>query len=77
MAKPAKAAATFETALAELEDIIQSMESGDMPLETALASYKQGIELIKLCQGKLADAEQQLKILENHELKPPDLPNGQ
>ncbi|WP_293759941.1 exodeoxyribonuclease VII small subunit [uncultured Aquitalea sp.] len=77
MAKPAKAAATFETALAELEDIIQSMESGDMPLETALASYKQGIELIKLCQGKLADAEQQLKILENDELKPLDLPNGQ
>lgn len=76
MAKSAKAPASFETALAQLEDIIQAMESGDMPLETALTSYKQGIELIKFCQSKLSDAEQQLKILENNELKPLDLPNG-
>ncbi|AUH50802.1 exodeoxyribonuclease VII small subunit [Chromobacterium sp. ATCC 53434] len=77
MAKAAKAPASFESALAQLEDIIQAMDSGDMPLETALASYKQGTELIKFCQGKLADAEQQLKILENNELKALDLPNGQ
>ena len=76
MAKSAKAPASFETALAQLEDIIQAMKSGDMPLETALTSYKQGIELIKFCQSKLSDAEQQLKILENNELKPLDLPNG-
>ncbi|CUA86004.1 MULTISPECIES: exodeoxyribonuclease VII small subunit [Gulbenkiania] len=76
MAKPAKTAATFESSLAQLEDIIQAMESGDMPLEAALASYKQGIELVKFCQGRLADAEQQLKILENNELVPLDLPNG-
>jgi exodeoxyribonuclease VII small subunit len=67
---PPEAPASFETALAQLEDIIQAMEGGDVPLETALASYKQGIELIKFCQGKLSDAEQQLKILENDELKP-------
>ncbi|MBM2886834.1 exodeoxyribonuclease VII small subunit [Chromobacterium phragmitis] len=77
MAKAAKAPASFESALAQLEDIIQAMDSGDMPLEAALASYKQGTELIKFCQGKLADAEQQLKILENNELKTLDLPNGQ
>jgi exodeoxyribonuclease VII small subunit len=77
MAKSAKAPASFETALAQLEDIIQAMEGGDVPLETALASYKQGVELIKFCQGKLSDAEQQLKILENDELKPLDLSNGQ
>lgn len=78
MAKPAKGAtASFETALAQLEDIIQSMEGGDMPLDTALTSYKQGLELIKFCQSKLSDAEQQLKILENNELKPLDLANGQ
>lgn len=76
MAKPAKAPNTFETALAQLEDIIQAMENGDIPLEAALASYKQGIELIKFCQDKLTDAEQQLKILENNELKPLDLPNN-
>ncbi|BAK77564.1 exodeoxyribonuclease VII, small subunit [Pseudogulbenkiania sp. NH8B] len=77
MAKSTKAPASFEASLAQLEDIIQAMESGDMPLETALTSYKQGVELIKFCQGKLADAEQQLKILENNELKTLDLPNGQ
>ncbi|WP_024303246.1 exodeoxyribonuclease VII small subunit [Pseudogulbenkiania sp. MAI-1] len=77
MAKSAKAPASFEASLAQLEDIIQAMESGDMPLETALTSYKQGVELIKFCQAKLADAEQQLKILENNELKTLDLPNGQ
>ena len=76
MARAPKSAATFETALAQLEEIIHAMESGDMPLESALSSYKQGIELIKLCQGKLADAEQQLKILENEELKPLDLPDA-
>jgi exodeoxyribonuclease VII small subunit len=76
MAKPAKAPNTFETALAQLEDIIQAMENGDIPLEAALTSYKQGIELIKFCQDKLADAEQQLKILENNELKPLELPNA-
>jgi exodeoxyribonuclease VII small subunit len=77
MAKPAKNPASFESALGQLEDIIQAMESGDMPLETALTSYRQGSELVRFCQGKLADAEQQLKILENDELKPLDLPNGQ
>ncbi|NDV12652.1 exodeoxyribonuclease VII small subunit [Crenobacter caeni] len=76
MARAPKSAATFEAALAQLEEIIHAMESGDMPLEHALASYKQGTELIKFCQAKLADAEQQLKILENEELKPLDLPDA-
>ncbi len=76
MAKPAKAPASFETALAQLEELIQAMESGDMPLETALTSYKNGIELVRFCQAKLGDAEQQLKVLENNELKPLDIANG-
>lgn len=77
MAKSAKAPASFEGSLAQLEEIIQAMESGDMPLDAALASYKQGIELLKFCQGKLADAEQQLRVLENDELKPLDISHGQ
>lgn len=77
MAKAPKAASpSFESALAQLEDIIQAMESGDIPLEAALVSYKQGMELIKFCQGKLADAEQELNILENNDLKPLELPNA-
>lgn len=77
MAKSAKAPASFENSLAQLEDIIQAMESGDMPLDAALASYKQGIELMKFCQAKLADAEQQLRVLENGELKPLDISHEQ
>ncbi|GGY20923.1 exodeoxyribonuclease 7 small subunit [Paludibacterium paludis] len=76
MAKSAKAPASFETALAQLEDLIREMENGDLPLETALTTYKQGIELVKFCQTKLGDAEQQLKILEKDELKPLDIANG-
>lgn len=76
MAKSTKTPASFESALADLENIIQAMDSGDMPLEAALAAYKDGIELLKFCQGKLGDAEQQLKILENDQLKTLELPNG-
>jgi exodeoxyribonuclease VII small subunit len=76
MAKSTKTPANFESALADLENIVQGMEGGDMPLEAALAAYKDGIELLKFCQGKLADAEQQLKILENDQLVPLELPHG-
>ena len=76
MAKTAKSPASFDEALAQLETLIQSMERGELSLEDALASYKQGIELMRLCQSKLTDVEQQLKILDNDELKPLDLPNA-
>jgi len=56
---------TFESALAELEKIVSSMEAGQMPLEQSLAAYKRGAELLKFCQAALQDAQQQVKILEN------------
>ena len=76
MAKIAKTPESFESALAELESIIQAMEGGDMPLDAALSAYKDGIELLKFCQGKLSDAETQLKVLEEGQLKPLELNNG-
>jgi len=76
MAKSTKTPASFESALADLESIIQAMDNGELPLEAALAAYKDGIELLKFCQGKLSDAEQQLKVLENDQLKPLELPHG-
>ncbi len=60
---------TFETALAELENIVASMEAGQMPLEQSLAAYKRGAELLKFCQAALLDAQQQVKILEDNVLK--------
>ncbi len=60
---------TFESALAELEKIVETMEGGELPLEQSLASYKRGAQLLKLCQAQLAQAQQQVKILEDGVLK--------
>lgn len=60
---------TFETALAELENIVTGMEAGQMPLEQSLAAYKRGAELLKFCQAALQDAQQQVKVLEDNVLK--------
>lgn len=62
MSKTPKAP-SFEAALAELERIVTSMESGQLSLEDALAAYKRGTELLKLCQQQLQDAQQQVRIL--------------
>ena len=56
---------TFESALAELEEIVSDMETGQLPLEKSLAAYKRGAELLKFCQTALQDAQQQIKILED------------
>lgn len=60
---------SFEAALTELEQIVTSMEEGQMPLEQSLAAYKRGAELLKLCQAALQDAQQQVRILEDNALK--------
>jgi len=72
--KSAKAP-TFETALAELETIVEQMEAGELTLEQSLAQYKRGAELLKFCQSQLADAQTQIKVLENDTLK--DLDSGE
>jgi exodeoxyribonuclease VII small subunit len=60
---------SFEAALAELEKIVQSMEAGTLPLEESLAAHKRGIELAKYCQGRLAQAQAQVRVLEEDALK--------
>ena len=54
----------FETALAELESLVAAMEDGSLPLEQSLAAYRRGVELTRVCQDRLAQAEQQVKVLE-------------
>jgi exodeoxyribonuclease VII small subunit len=62
---------TFETALAELEAIVNQMESGELPLEQALAGYKRGTTLLQHCQKSLTDIEQQIRLLnEANQLQP-------
>jgi exodeoxyribonuclease VII small subunit len=69
--KPAKAdqPESFEHALAELEKIVASMESGKLTLEQSLAAHKRGLELAQYCHGVLARAQQQVKVLEENTLK--------
>ena len=62
----------FETALAELENIVSSMEGGKLELEASIAAYKRGMELMKHCQAQLANADAQIRILENGEFKDVD-----
>jgi len=71
MPKSAKSehSSTFESALTELENIVTRMEGGQLSLEQSLAAYKRGTELLKLCQAQLADAQQQVKVLEAGALK--------
>jgi exodeoxyribonuclease VII small subunit len=54
----------FEDALHKLEAVVESMESGDLPLEKLLAQFEEGARLVKACQTKLAEAEVRIKQLE-------------
>jgi exodeoxyribonuclease VII small subunit len=65
---------SFEAALAELESIVQNMESGKLSLEESLAAYQRGAVLLRHCQGALAAAEQKIQVLEAGELR--DLPGS-
>ncbi|MCX2784146.1 exodeoxyribonuclease VII small subunit [Microbulbifer thermotolerans] len=58
-----KKAATFEEALEELENLVERLETGDLPLEEALADFERGVKLTRECQQKLATAEQKVKVL--------------
>lgn len=70
---PAKPAPTdFESALRELEEIVQGMENGGLALEASLEAYQRGMLLLKYCQDQLAAADQKVRVLENDILK--DLP---
>lgn len=60
----------FETALAQLEELVVKMESGSLPLEESLAAYRRGVSLTRICQERLAQAEQQVSVLEADMLRP-------
>lgn len=58
----------FETSLLELENIVTTMESGQIPLNDALAAYQRGAALLHNCQRILTNAENQIDILEQGSL---------
>ncbi len=61
---------SYEVALSELESLVASMEGGQLPLEGLLASYRRGTELLQYCRSRLEAVEQQVKVLEDGQLRP-------
>jgi exodeoxyribonuclease VII small subunit len=59
----------LEKALAELEEIVEQLESGDLPLEKSLKQFERGVRLSRECQSALQDAEQRVQALMGSELK--------
>lgn len=57
---PREQALSFEEAMKGLEQIVDRLEEGDVPLEEAIAIYKEGMELSKYCHDKLKSVEEQL-----------------
>ncbi|MBI5898955.1 MAG: exodeoxyribonuclease VII small subunit [Rhodocyclales bacterium] len=68
---------TFEQAVAELEAIVDAMETGKMPLQESLDAYRRGMELLRQCRGTLDAAERQIRILEGDALRDFDPRDGQ
>jgi exodeoxyribonuclease VII small subunit len=69
MAQTSGTPKSFEAALAELEEIVTTMEGGKLPLKESLAAYKRGAELLQFCQATLKDAQLQVQVLEKGVLR--------
>ena len=59
----AKKTVNLEKSLADLEALVEELESGDLPLEKAMKKFEDGIKLTRACQTALKDAEQKVEIL--------------
>ena len=53
----------LEKSLSKLEKIVDELEAGELPLETAMKKFEEGVKLTRTCQSFLKDAEQKVKIL--------------
>jgi exodeoxyribonuclease VII small subunit len=53
----------FESAIAELETIVKTLEEGDLALEKSLALFERGVQLSRFCHAKLEEAERRVEIL--------------
>ncbi|MDB6086827.1 MAG: exodeoxyribonuclease small subunit [Gammaproteobacteria bacterium] len=53
----------FETAMRDLEELVERLEQGDLPLEESLAAFERGVMLTRSCQTALKEAEQKVEIL--------------
>jgi exodeoxyribonuclease VII small subunit len=61
---------SYEAAFAELEQIVQQMESGELALEASLAAYERGAYLRQFCEQKLKAIEQRISVIDGDDKKP-------
>lgn len=64
-----EAPASYEQALAELDRLVQQMESGQLPLDALLDAYRRGATLLAHCRARLEAVQAQVKLLEEGQLK--------
>lgn len=55
---------TFEQAMSELDEIVRKLENGQIPLEEAVKTYEKGMELKKICEEELKNAEMKIEKLQ-------------
>ena len=64
----------FESALAELEQVVKALEEGDLALERSLELFERGVQLSRYCHTRLEEAERRIEILTDRgELRPANL----
>ncbi len=71
---PKEKAPSFEEALEELEAMVETMESGQLPLEQLITNYERGAALISHCESVLGDARKRLELIT---LKPKPTPQDE
>jgi len=65
----------FEKAMDRLESIVEQMETGKLPLEDLIVRYEEGMNLVKVCQERLAKAEQKIEIIARNSAGKPVVKN--
>jgi exodeoxyribonuclease VII small subunit len=58
-----KKAVNLEKTLADLESLVEELESGELPLDDAMKKFEKGVKLTRICQNALKEAEQKVEIL--------------
>lgn len=62
-----KESVTFEAAMTRLEAVVRALEDGKTSLEESMKLYEEGVALVRLCSGKLEEAERRVNILTGSE----------
>ncbi len=61
---------SFESAMAELNRLVEQLESGELPLEKSITVYQRGVELVRYCSEQLEKVDRQIEVLDKEMLKP-------